>query len=122
VAPAWSPERAVKQGDETAANQARPVGGGRASAKRIGDGVCLRPFDGWDIPFRRSVIAEVYPSLWSANFAREGRTSDQHDAYSIAAWMRRADLDGSLTEFRSPDLTSEEREVARIEGWIPGVR
>jgi len=28
-------------------------------------------------------IAEVYPALWSRNFAPEGRTGDQHDAYSI---------------------------------------
>ena len=27
-----------------------------------------------------------YPALWSRIFAREGRTGDQHDAYSIAAW------------------------------------
>jgi hypothetical protein len=44
-------------------------------------------------------VVEVYPSLWSSNFAREGRNGDQHDAYSAAAWMRRADLDGSLAAF-----------------------
>jgi hypothetical protein len=32
-------------------------------------------------------VAEVYPALWSCGFAREGRTGDQHDAYSIAAWL-----------------------------------
>ena len=29
----------------------------------------------------------------------EGRTGDQHDAYSIAAWLSRADRDGSLAAF-----------------------
>jgi len=80
------------------------------------------PFDGWDIPTGRSVIAEVYPSLWSRSFAREGRTVDQHDAYSVAAWMRHADLDGSLSGFLNPCVTPDEREVARIEGWILGIK
>jgi hypothetical protein len=38
-------------------------------------------------------VAEVYPALWSRNFAREGRTGDQHDApFSTGAplhpWQR----------------------------------
>ncbi|MBI5854362.1 MAG: hypothetical protein HZB35_03870 [Nitrospirae bacterium] len=79
------------------------------------------PFDGWEIPAGFSVVAEVYPSLWSRSFASEGRTADQHDAYSVAEWMRRADRDGSLADFFNPGLTPDERPVARIEGWILGV-
>jgi hypothetical protein len=79
------------------------------------------PFDGWDIPTGRSVVAEVDPSLWSGSFMREGREPDQHDAYSAASWMRRADLDGSLVGFLNPCLAPAERVVARIEGWILGV-
>jgi hypothetical protein len=67
---------------------------------------------GWDIPVGRSVIAEVYPALWSPSFAREDRTGDQHDAYSIAAWLYHADRDGSLSAFLKPDLTPPERAVA----------
>ena len=80
------------------------------------------PFDGWDIPNGRSVVAEVYPRLWSWSFEPEGRNSDQHDAYSVAAWMRRADLDGSLAEFFKPNLTPAELNVAQIEGWILGLK
>jgi hypothetical protein len=80
------------------------------------------PFDGWEIPARLSVVAEVYPSLWSRSFAGEGRTADQQDAYAVAAWMRRADRDGSLADFFNPGLTPDERAVARIEGWILGVK
>jgi hypothetical protein len=80
------------------------------------------PFDGWAIPAGQSVIAEVYPSLWRHSFEREGLSGDQHDAYSVAAWMRLADLDGSLSGFFNPNLTADEREVARIEGWILGVK
>ena len=90
--------------------------------QQVGERVHFWPFDGWDIPTGRSVMVEVYPSLWSRSFAREGRNADQHDAYSVAAWMRSADLKGSLAEFFDPELTPGEREVARSEGWILGVR
>ncbi len=89
--------------------------------QRLGERVHFWPFDGWDIPAGRSAIVEVYPALWSAGFAREGRTSEQHDAFSIAAWLSRADRDGTLAAFLKPDLTLPERAVARVEGWILGV-
>src|SRR6478735_4834473 len=49
-------------------------------------------------------------------------TADQHDAFSIAAWLSRADRDGSLGTFLNPQLTPSEREVATVEGWILGAR
>jgi hypothetical protein len=70
--------------------------------QRLGARMYFWPFDGWDVPARRSAIAEVYPALWSHRFAREGRDPDQHDAYSAAARMRRADLNGSLAVFLNP--------------------
>jgi hypothetical protein len=79
------------------------------------------PFDGWSIPTRRSMVAEVYPALWSSSFPQEGRDCHQHDAYSIAAWMRLADNDGSLSGFVNPPLEQGERKIAEIEGWILGV-
>lgn len=79
------------------------------------------PFDGWEAPDGCSVVAEVYPSLWSRSFPSDGRTTDQHDAYSVAAWMRNTDRDGRLAEFFHPNLTPEERTQAQIEGWILGV-
>ncbi len=80
--------------------------------QRLGDRVHFWPFDGWDIPAGRSAIAEVYPALWSRSFARDDRTGDQHDAFSVAAWLWRADRDGSLAAFLNPDLASSERAVA----------
>ena len=88
--------------------------------QRLGIRVHFWPFDGWDIPAGRSAIAEVYPALWSRSFDSESRTGDQHDAYSIAAWLSRADRDGSLAAFLNPDLTPPERTVAQVEGWILG--
>jgi hypothetical protein len=89
--------------------------------QRLGKRVHFWPFDGWDIPAGRSAVAEVYPALWSRGFARESRSGDQHDAYSIAAGLSRAARDGSLAAFLKPDLTPPERAVAQVEGWILGV-
>jgi hypothetical protein len=89
--------------------------------QRLEERVYFWPFDGWDIPAGRSAIVEVYPALCSRSFARADRTGDQHDAYSIAAWLSRADRDGSLAAFLKPDLTPPERAVAQVEGWILGV-
>lgn len=79
------------------------------------------PFDGWDIPDGRSGLTEVYPSLWSKAFPQEDRNPHQHDAYSVAAWMREADRDARLPAFFHPHLTAMERHTAEIEGWILGI-
>jgi|SRR5664279_5828586 len=80
------------------------------------------PFDGWDVPAGRSVVAEVYPSLCSRGFARRDRNEHQHDAFSVAEWMRRSDLDGTLADLLAPALAPAEREAAYIEGWILGIK
>lgn len=79
------------------------------------------PFDGWSIPAGRSVVAEVYPSLWRDRFQVAGLTADQQDAHAVAAWLRESDRDGSLDAALAPDLTPSERALAEIEGWILGV-
>jgi hypothetical protein len=89
--------------------------------ERLGPRVHFWPFDGWDIPEGHSAIAEVYPALWSKEFASEGRAADQHDAFSIAAWLARADQNESLAAFLNPKLTLSESQVAQVEGWILGV-
>lgn len=71
--------------------------------ERLGTRVHFWPFDGWDIPARRSAIAEVYPALWSAPFAMDARTDDQHDAYSIAARLQQADADECQATSRGSD-------------------
>jgi hypothetical protein len=89
--------------------------------QRLGERLHFWPFDAWEFPDGRSAIAEVYPALWSRGFVNEGRTGDQHDAFSIAAWLSRADRDGSLAAFLKPELHPAERTVAQVEGWILGV-
>ena len=78
------------------------------------------PFDGWDVSPGKSVIAEVYPSLWMRRFPKDDRDVDEQAAYAVAAWLQRADLTGSLQGYFNPPLTPEERGIAAIEGWILG--
>jgi hypothetical protein len=85
------------------------------------DRVHFWPFDRWSVPPNRSVVAEVYPALWSRTFPSAGRTADQQDAFAIAKWMQQADTDGSLERFFHPDLESHVLKTAEIEGWILGV-
>ncbi len=59
--------------------------------------------------------------MWSGSFAREDRAVDQHDAYSVARWLSRADYDGTQAAVLKPDLTPSERTVAQVEGWTLGV-
>jgi hypothetical protein len=89
---------------------------------KLGNGVHFWPFDGWDIPPGKSAIAETYPSLWKHLYPREDRTTDQQDAFAVAAWLREADLVGQLPLFLNPSLTPPDRTVAEVEGWILGVR
>jgi hypothetical protein len=79
------------------------------------------PFDGWEIPEGKSVIAEVYPALWMRRFPRDDRDGDEQAAFAAAAWLQRADRSNSLGSYWNPSLTPEERAVANIEGWILGV-
>jgi hypothetical protein len=79
------------------------------------------PFDGWDLPAGSSVIAEAYPAVMRSTPCPADRTADQHDAYSIAAWLSRADHDRTLATFLKPAMTDTERTQAEIEGWILGV-
>jgi len=81
----------------------------------------LWPFDGWDVPEGKSVIAEVYPSLWNRTYPKENRTSDQHDAWTVATWFKETDLQGKLKGYFKPELHSEEEAAGRVEGWILGV-
>jgi hypothetical protein len=89
--------------------------------RALGDRVHIWPFDGWLPPAGKSVVAEVYPSLWNREPARAERTPDQHDAYCVAKALQAADLDGSLSRWLQPELPDPVRRDAAIEGWILGV-
>lgn len=89
--------------------------------QQLGGQVHFWPFDGWEPPPGRSVIAEVYPALWNKTFPVEGRNGHQHDAYSVARWMQQVDESGALNDHWRPQLRPVEESVAQIEGWILGL-
>ena len=88
----------------------------------LGGRVHFWPFDGWEIPTGKSVITEIYPSLWSKQTPQQGRTDDQHDAYVACAWLQQVDRNGQLADYLNPEIPPEERAIADVEGWILGVR
>lgn len=87
----------------------------------LGGRVHFWPYDGWKPPARVPVVVEAYPALCSMQFSRRDRTPDQHDAYAVAAWLRREDAAGRLAAHFTPALTPEEKAIAAYEGWIFGV-
>lgn len=66
--------------------------------KKLGDRVHFWPFDGWDAPVYRSVIAEVYPRPWKGLFPVPGQTAD-HDG---RADCQRTRLSSALSAARRP--------------------
>jgi hypothetical protein len=79
------------------------------------------PFDGWVPPAGKTVIAEVYPSLWRRRFDAPDLGPDQRDAWTVAVWLEWAAGSGALPRYWEPPLTAEEKARARVEGWILGV-
>ena len=79
------------------------------------------PFDGFCIPRRISVIAEVYPAIFRRRFPRIYKSSDEHDAYCIARWLQEMDSRGVLSQYFNPPLIKKEKDQAKLEGWILGV-
>ncbi|MCC5887089.1 MAG: hypothetical protein JJT88_11710 [Gammaproteobacteria bacterium] len=93
----------------------------RRLRRQLGPRLHVWPFDGWDIASGQSAILEAYPALYSARYPREDRTGDQHDAYSVAAWLAQADACGELEAALGPALPPDVAEIAAVEGWILGV-
>ena len=87
----------------------------------VGSRVHFWPFDGWQVPAEKSVIAEVYPAIFKNRFPRADRTADQQDAYAVSSWLADCDCRGLLSRYFNPPLTAREREIAELEGWILGV-
>lgn len=93
----------------------------RKIRNEVGDRVHFWPFDGWDVPAGKSVLAEVYPSILRNRYPKEDRKPDQQDAFCVARWLTEADSNGILERYFSPPLTEQERQVANLEGWILGI-
>ena len=80
------------------------------------------PFDGFEIPPNRSVVTEIFPSLFRKRYSRRRNyTADDHDAMSVARWLKDMDDRHCLESYFNPPLTAKEKAAARLEGWILGV-
>lgn len=89
--------------------------------RRARDRVHVWPFDGWDVPAGKSMVAEVRPARLRHRFRKEGLSQQEQDAYAICAWLQDRDQAGLLRPYFTPPLTESERERALLEGWILGV-
>ena len=72
------------------------------------------PFDGWIPPTGKSVVAEIYPSIFRNRYPRSDRTCDQQDAYSVARWLNHVSRHGFLERYFDPPLTTFERKRAGL--------
>lgn len=79
------------------------------------------PFDGWHVPEGRSLVAETRPARLRHRYPKPGAASEEQDAYAICAWLQDRDRHDLLRPYYEPPLTEEEKERARLEGWILGV-
>ena len=79
------------------------------------------PFDGFDVPQGKSVVAEIYPSLFRNRYPRGARTSDEQDAYATARWLAEMDRRLLLPRYFHPPLSNIESAAAKLQGWILGV-
>ncbi len=89
--------------------------------RQMGEKVHFWPFDGFEVPAGTSVVAETCPDLFCNRYPREGRTPEEHAAYSTCAWLQERDQLGLLDAYFKPPLSDEEQERARLEGWMFGL-
>jgi hypothetical protein len=89
--------------------------------RRAGDRAHFWPFDGFEVPRGRSVVAEVRPARLRHRYRKEGLSAEEQDAYAICGWLQERDQLGLLRPYFTPPLSPEEIDRTRLEGWILGV-
>ncbi len=92
----------------------------RRIRQEAGDRIHFWPFDGWNVPAGKSLLAEMFPSIFRNRYPREGRTADQQDAYCVARWLAESDQRASLPRYLDVPLTDNERTRGRPGGLDPG--
>jgi hypothetical protein len=87
-----------------------------------GNRIHFWPFDGFDVPAERSVVAEVYPRTFRRRYEDEtSLRADKRDAWLICQWLKDRDEKELLKPYFKPPLDETEQGKARVEGWILGV-
>lgn len=89
--------------------------------RRAGDRAHFWPFDGFEPPEGRPVIAEVRSDHLIGRYPKEGLSKEEHAAYAICAWLQDRDRLDLLHPYFTPPLSEKEKGQALMEGWILGV-
>ena len=89
--------------------------------KEITERTHFWPFDGFDVKPGKNVVAEIFPSSFRRRYEKKGRSSDEHDAFVVSAWLRDTCLSGNLKTYFKPLLSESEKRKVLLEGWILGV-
>jgi len=91
--------------------------------RRSGERTHVWPFDGFEVPPGRSVLAEVRPARFRHRYENDELELDrmERDAYAICAWFQDRDRLDLLKPYFTPPLSESEKERAKLEGWILGV-
>lgn len=89
--------------------------------RRAVPGLHVWPFDGWEVPAGRSVIAELHPTRLLLRYPNPALSREEHEAYAMCAWLQDRDRNDLLARYFDPPLTDAERAQALLEGWILGV-
>ncbi len=89
--------------------------------RRAAADVHVWPFDGFEVPARRSVLAEVHAGHLLLRYPRPEGSEEERQAAAICAWLQDRDRQDLLAPYFSPPLTEAEQGQARLEGWILGV-
>ena len=79
------------------------------------------PFDGFEVPEKRSVLAEVRPVDLVRRYPKGGLGKEDQEAYAICAWLQDRDRQDLLEPYFTPPLSASEKAQAQLEGWILGV-
>lgn len=90
--------------------------------EKAGASLHFWPYDGTDIAQGCSVVAEVYPALWSRSGCPAHWSRDQWDAYLIAEAFAESASTGQLSAWLKPQWPKPLNAVIEREGWILGFR
>jgi len=89
--------------------------------RRAGERAHFWPFDGFEVPEGRSVVAEARPARLKYRYTRDGLDRQEHEAFAICAWLQERDRLDLLRPYFTPPLSEAEQQRAQLEGWILGV-
>ena len=78
------------------------------------------PFDGWQVSPGTSVLTEVHPRMWRGEYEAAGLSPAQRNAFTVASWLRDADMEGRIAAALRPALPPAISATAQVEGWILG--